>query len=118
MTRVCCLCERQGRSRGSPLADKKVELFGTWCGIDTAKSASVVQAVKEMVGNKARVIFAKGCNLTNEPMLAKASGLKVDPVENTRLVKEAVEQVKDADRIIAVMGEPNTGPESLQPCGY
>ena len=90
-----------------PLADKKVELFGTWCGIDTAKSASVVQAVKEMVGNKARVIFAKGCNLTNEPMLAKASGLKVDPVENTRLVKEAVEQVKDADRIIAVMGEPN-----------
>lgn len=27
--------------------------------------------------------------------------------ENTRLVKEAVEQVKDADRIIAVMGEPN-----------
>ena len=57
--------------------------------------------------NKARVIFAKGCNLTNEPMLAKASGLKVDPVENTRLVKEAVEQVKDADRIIAVMGEPN-----------
>ena len=57
-----------------PLADKKVELFGTWCGIDTAKSASVVQAVKEMVGNKARVIFAKGCNLTNEPMLAKASG--------------------------------------------
>ena len=90
-----------------PLADKKVELFGTWCGIDTAKSASVVQAVKEVVGNKARVIFAKGCNLTNEPMLAKASGLKVDPVENTRLVKEAVEQVKDADRIIAVMGEPN-----------
>jgi len=90
-----------------PLADKKVELFGTWCGIDTAKSASVVQAVQEMVGNKARVIFAKGCNLTNEPMLAKASGLKVDPVENTRLVKEAVEQVKDADRIIAVMGEPN-----------
>ena len=63
-----------------PLADKKGELFGTWCGIDTAKSASVVQAVKEMVGNKARVIFAKGCNLTNEPMLAKASGLKVDPV--------------------------------------
>ena len=48
-----------------------------------------MQAVKEMVGNKARVIFAKGCNLTNEPMLAKASGLKVDPVENTRLVKEA-----------------------------
>ena len=90
-----------------PLADKKVELFGTWCGIDTAKSASVVQAVKEMVGNKARVIFAKGCNLTNEPMLAKASGLKVDPVENTRLVKEAVEKVKDADRIIAVVGEPN-----------
>lgn len=39
-----------------PLADKKVELFGTWCGIDTAKSASVVQAVQEMVGNKARVI--------------------------------------------------------------
>ena len=90
-----------------PLADKKVELFGTWCGIDTAKSASVVQAVRETVGDRAKVIFARGCNLTNEPMLAKASGLKADPAENSRLVKEAVEAVKGADRIIAVMGEPN-----------
>lgn len=90
-----------------PLADKKVELFGTWCGIDTAKSVTVEQALREALGDKARVVFAPGCNFTNEPMLAKASGLRADPAENARLVKEAVEKVKGADRIVAVMGEPN-----------
>lgn len=90
-----------------PMADKKAELFGTWCGITVDKSATVAEAIQEAVGNKARVIFSRGCNFTNEPMLAKASGLKVDAAENTRLVKEAVEAVKSADRIVAVMGEPN-----------
>ena len=90
-----------------PLANNKTALFGTWCGIDTTKSLSVVEAVKEQVAGKAKVIYAKGCNFTNSPMLAQASGLTADPAENSRLVKEAVEQVKQADRIIAVMGEPN-----------
>ncbi len=90
-----------------PLADKKTELFGTWCSIDTSKSVSVYQAVKEAAGNHSRVIYASGCNFTNDKMLAAASGLVADPVENTRLVKETVEKIKDADRIIAVMGEPN-----------
>lgn len=90
-----------------PLANNKTVLFGTWCGIDTTKSLSVVEAVKEQVAGKAKVIYAKGCNFTNSPMLAQASGLTADPAENSRLVKEAVEQVKQADRIIAVMGEPN-----------
>lgn len=90
-----------------PLANNKTALFGTWCGIDTTKSLSVVEAIKEQVAGKAKVIYAKGCNFTNSPMLAQASGLTADPAENSRLVKEAVEQVKQADRIIAVMGEPN-----------
>lgn len=90
-----------------PLADKKVELLGTWCGPEVEKSATVEEAIREAVGTKARVIYARGCNLTNEPMLAKASGLTADPAENTRLVKEAVEKTVEADRIVAVMGEPN-----------
>lgn len=90
-----------------PLANKKAELFGTWCGIDTTKSVTVVEAMREALGPNGQVIYAQGCNFTNERMLAEASGLKVDPAENTRLVKEAVERVKDADKIVAVMGEPN-----------
>ena len=90
-----------------PLANKKAELFGTWCGIDTTKSVTVVEAMREALGPNGQVIYAQGCNFTNERMLAEASGLKVDPAENTRLVKEAVERVKEADKIVAVMGEPN-----------
>lgn len=90
-----------------PLADKKAELFGTWCGITVDKSATVTEAIREAVGNQGRVIFSRGCHFTNEPMLAKASGLNADAAGNTRLVNEAVEAVEEADRIVAVMGEPD-----------
>ena len=88
-----------------PLAKNKRDLFGSWCGVDTTKSLSIVEAIQEQVAGRAKVLYAKGCNFTNSPMLAKAAGLTVDSAENNRLVKEAVELVGQADRIIAVMGE-------------
>lgn len=90
-----------------PLADKKTELLGTWCAQIVDKSVTIKEAIQETVASDAHIIYAEGCHFTNDPMLAKASGLKADPAENTRLVKEATEKIKDADCIIAVMGEPN-----------
>ena len=88
-----------------PLADTKGDLFGTWCAKNTSKSATIYEAIKEAVGTKGNVIFAKGCNFTNNKMLAGASGLQANPEENTALIKEAIEKVQDADVIIAAMGE-------------
>lgn len=89
-----------------PLADKKADLFGTWCGKDTTQSATVYEAIREAAGTKANVIFAPGCNFTNEEMLAKYSRLTADPKQNAALIKEATAKVKDVDIIVAVMGEP------------
>lgn len=90
-----------------PLADKKAELLGMWAGKKTDKSVTIYEAVQEAAGPAAQVIFAPGCLFTNDTLLAAASGLKADPAENSRLVREAVEIAKKADRIIAVMGEPD-----------
>lgn len=90
-----------------PLADKKAELLGMWSGKMTDKSITIHQAVQEAVGKAARVVFAPGCHFTNDTLLARASGLKADAAENSRLVREAVEVARKADRIIAVMGEPD-----------
>lgn len=90
-----------------PLADKKAELLGMWSGKMTDKSVTVYEAVQEAVEGNAEVLFAPGCHFTNDTMLAKASGLMADPAANSRLVGEAVAIARKADRIIAVMGEPD-----------
>lgn len=90
-----------------PLADKKTELLGTWCAQIVDKSLTIKEAIQEAAGSQVHIIYAQGCNFTNDPMLAKASGLKANPIENTRLVKEATEKIVDADYVIAIMGEPN-----------
>lgn len=90
-----------------PLADKKAELLGMWSGKMTDKSITIYEAVQEVAGGTANVLFAPGCLFTNDTLLARASGLKADPAENSRLVREAVEVAQKADRIIAVMGEPD-----------
>lgn len=89
-----------------PLANTKEELLGTWCGISVDKSATIVEAIREAVSSKANVIYAQGCHFTDEELLARSTGLKANPDENTRLINEALDKVKDADHIIAVMGEP------------
>ena len=98
-----------------PLADNKQDLLGTWAFMgDVGKVVSILEGIKNVVGNKANVFYAKGSNFTDDPMLIKASAgfgfgsRKVDPVvPNEELIKAALDTIKKADVIVAVLGEPS-----------
>lgn len=91
-----------------PLAQDTQNLLGMWSGSCDQKSATVVDAVKEALGASGKVIYAQGCNFTNEEKLAQESGVVCDPAQNTRLVREAVAAARQADKVIAVLGEPRS----------
>ncbi|MCF0173630.1 MAG: glycoside hydrolase family 3 C-terminal domain-containing protein, partial [Bacteroidales bacterium] len=67
-----------------PLAQNTQDLLGMWSGSCDQKSATVVDAVREAVGADGRVVYAQGCNFSNDTMLAKASGTVCDPAQNSR----------------------------------
>ncbi|MCQ2141086.1 MAG: beta-glucosidase BglX [Bacteroidales bacterium] len=91
-----------------PLAQDTQNLLGMWSGSCDQKSATVVDAVKEALGASGKVIYAQGCNFTNEEKLAQEGGVVCDPAQNTRLVREAVAAARQADKVIAVLGEPRS----------
>lgn len=91
-----------------PLSDNTQDLLGMWSGTCDQKSATIIEAIKEAMGDKARVVSAQGCNFTDNPKLAESSGLPCDPRENERLISQAVSVSRSADVIIATLGEPRS----------
>jgi beta-glucosidase len=91
-----------------PIADDTQDLLGMWSGSCDQKSATIVNAIKEALGNNGTVLYSQGCNFTNDPMLAKNSTGICDPEENERLIREAVSIAKRADKVIVILGEPRS----------
>lgn len=91
-----------------PLSDNTQDLLGMWSGTCDQKSATIIDAVKEALGDRGRVVSAQGCNFTDNPKLAESSGLPCDPQENNRLIAQAVSVARSADVIIATLGEPRS----------
>jgi beta-glucosidase len=47
-----------------PLADNKENMPGTWAvAANFTKATSVLAGIKEVIGDKAKIIYAKGSNL-------------------------------------------------------
>lgn len=91
-----------------PLAGNTQDLLGMWSGSCDQKSATVVNAVREALGDNGKVLYAQGCNFSNSEMLARTSTSVCDPAQNSRLVREAVAVASRADKVIAVLGEPRS----------
>jgi len=100
-----------------PLADSPSDMLGTWAFFgDRSKIVTVLQGVKNAVGDGATVIYAKGSNFTDDPKLAGAGAYFSRPAgdnsaeklqaESEKLIAEAVEKAAQADVIIAALGEP------------
>ena len=89
-----------------PMGNTRGELFGTWVMLrEEAPARSIFEAVKEVVGDRAEVVYAQGSNLTEEPMLLAQTGKNTTPTET--LIEQALETAKDADVIVATVGEPS-----------
>ncbi|MDD7887533.1 beta-glucosidase BglX [Flavivirga sp. 57AJ16] len=94
-----------------PLANTAVNMAGTWSvATDQEKSSTVLDGLKEVVGDKAHVLYAKGSNVDYDLQLEKRTtmfGKTIPRDERTdkQLLDEALSIAKQSDVIVAAIGE-------------
>lgn len=94
-----------------PLADTRSNMPGTWSVAAVLDNApSLVEGLKEVVGNRAEVVTAKGSNLIGDAEYEKRATmfgreLHRDNRTDRELLDEALKVAAKADVIVAVLGE-------------
>lgn len=69
---------------------------------------SVLQGLRDFVGNKAQIVYAQGCKLAENRIvnwLQDGNPVPPDAAEDSRLIDEAVKTGNQADAIVLVLGE-------------
>lgn len=85
-----------------PMGQERGELLGTWSyGMSADTMITIVDALREQMPG-ARVTYSQGSNWTEEKVIYKGGG--EHPSDS--LLMQAIKDVKDADVIIAAVGEP------------
>lgn len=94
-----------------PLAHTSENMGGTWSvATKQDKSKSFLDGLKVVAGDKAKIVYAKGSNLDYDAEF-EARGtmfgkeIKRDLRSKEEMIKEALEATKNADVILAVLGE-------------
>jgi beta-glucosidase len=94
-----------------PLAKNQRDLIGSWSGAgDWQKAVSLEQGIKNVAGNGVKINYAKGANITDDPLLiqrlnAHGGNLEIDNRPADDLIREAVDVARQSDVIVAVVGE-------------
>ena len=94
-----------------PLANTNENMAGTWSvATPQDKSISVLQGIKEVVGNSGSVLYSKGSNLSYDKGLEERGtmfGKEIprDGRSDEELLNEAIAIASKADVIIAALGE-------------
>jgi beta-glucosidase len=94
-----------------PLANNQRDMLGTWVVAgDWEKSISVMQGIKNVVGNGVTINYAKGSNITEDAEFIKRLNfgpgmVSVDAKPADELLKEAIDAANKSDVIVAVVGE-------------
>jgi beta-glucosidase len=94
-----------------PLADNIYNMAGMWSvAVDHKQSVTVIQGLKDAVGNQAEILYAKGSNFVDDPQLDLNINNTIIPTIDSlhtpqQLREEAVAIASKADVIIAALGE-------------
>jgi beta-glucosidase len=94
-----------------PLADNKNNMLGTWAPTgDPQLSVPVLEGIKNVTGNEVNILYARGANISDDPVFAKkvnVFGTRIDIDERPPevLLREAVNTARRADVVVAVVGE-------------
>lgn len=96
-----------------PLANTRSNMPGTWSvAVDLTKPATVVEGIQEVAGSNARVVYAKGSHLINDAkyeqnatMFGRTLHRDQETRSNEEMLQEALQISKDADVIVAALGE-------------
>jgi beta-glucosidase len=94
-----------------PLANNQRDMLGTWIlAGEWQKSISVMQGIKNVVGEAVTINYAKGSNITEDAEFIKRLNfgpgmVTIDPKPADELLKEAIDAANKSDVIVAVVGE-------------
>ena len=94
-----------------PLADIKENMPGTWSvAADFSKATSVLKGLREVVGDKVKILYAKGSNLDADEKFEERAGmfgksLGRDKRPASEIIQEALNIANQADVIVATLGE-------------
>lgn len=94
-----------------PLADDQADVMGNWAGAGRVdQTVSLRQGIRNVAGDKVRVLYAKGANITDSPEVIEylnhySHDVHIDPRSEADMVKEAVDAARQADVIVAAVGE-------------
>jgi beta-glucosidase len=94
-----------------PLADSKENMPGTWSvAANFSKATSVLTGLKEVIEDKAKILYAKGSNLDADAAFEERAtmfgkSLKRDNRPAADIIAEAVNIANQSDVIVAALGE-------------
>jgi beta-glucosidase len=94
-----------------PLADATENMTGTWSvAADFSKSVSVINGLKDAVGSNAKILYAKGSNLTEDAAYEERATmfgktLHRDARPAAEILQEALAVANQSDVIVAALGE-------------
>lgn len=94
-----------------PLADSQRDIMGSWSAAGVAKqSMSLLQGMRNATAGKATLLYAKGANISDNKGIQDFLNLyeqavSVDARSPQALIDEAVEKAKQADVVVAAVGE-------------
>ena len=86
-------------------------MLGTWSvSGDPEKSVTIMQGIKNVVGNGVNILYAKGANISDDTEFIKhvnvfGEEISVDKRSPEEMINEAVETADKADVVVAVLGE-------------
>lgn len=94
-----------------PLADNRENMPGTWSvAADFSKSVSVLDGLKNALGENAKILYAKGSNVVASPEMDARVSIFGKPTywdkrSPKEMIAEAVAAARKADVVIAAVGE-------------
>ncbi len=94
-----------------PLADNRENMPGTWSVAgDFSKSVSLLDGLKNALGNEANILYAMGTNVVSDPELDARISIfgkptKWDKRSQKEMIAEAVAAAKKSDVVVAAVGE-------------
>ena len=68
-------------------------------------TVSILDGIRAKVGNRANIIFSQGVKITENDDWWEDKVTLASPTENAKLIRQAVEAAKGADRIILCLGD-------------
>ncbi len=89
-------------------------LLGGYSGVPKHE-VTVLEGIRNRVGNRAKVLYTKGCRITIGGSWNQDAVVPSDPAEDRRQIKEAIEVAKQADVIVLAIGGNEQIRRSLEP---